>query len=161
MLCSICCWRLSILAGVTVRSRLFTALKLAAVDGHDGLGKQLESTAHADEALADISDASAVVVTEVGDDLEVWRQPSGEPHQFDVALGLLFEPSAGLDAVQVPVDVELEKHRGVIRRSGGGGWICSFEAECLKIQFIDKDVDDALACSLCLSGAACALRHFP
>ncbi|MNR41166.1 hypothetical protein D3C85_1595220 [compost metagenome] len=28
MLCSICCWRASILAGVTLRSRLFTALNL-------------------------------------------------------------------------------------------------------------------------------------
>ncbi|MCY1233799.1 hypothetical protein D9M72_463560 [compost metagenome] len=118
-------------------------LELAAVDGHDGLGEQLELTAHADEALADIADADAVVVTKVGDGLEVRSESAGEPHQLDVALGFAFQAPAGLDTVQVAVDVELEKHRRVVRRPTGSSGVRAFEAECLKIKFLDEGLDDS------------------
>lgn len=116
-------------------------LELAAIDGHDGLREQLELPAHADEALADVADARCVVVTEVGNGLEVRGEPASEPHQLDVASRLAFQAPAGLDAVQVAVDVELEKHRRMVRRPTGGSWVRAFEAECLKIEFLDEDID--------------------
>ncbi len=116
-------------------------LELAAIDGHDGLREQLELPAHAHEALAHVADARCVVVTEVGNGLEVRGKPASEPHQLDVTLGLAFQAPAGLDAVQVAVDVELEKHRRVIRRPTGGSWVHAFEAEFLKIEFLDEGVD--------------------
>jgi len=50
-------------------------------------------------------------VTEVGDGLEVGRQAAGEPHQFDVALSLALQAAAGLDPVEIAVDVELRAER--------------------------------------------------
>jgi hypothetical protein len=82
-------------------------------------------------------------MAEIGDGLEVRRQPAGEPHQLDVALSLALQAAAGLDAVEVAVDVELEKHRGVIRRAAGRRRLYTFEAQCLKIKFLDEDVDDS------------------
>lgn len=82
-------------------------------------------------------------MAEVGDGLEVGCEPSSEPHQLDVALGLALQATAGLNAIQVAVDVELQLHRRVIRRSTSGGWIHALEAERLKIQFLDERVNDA------------------
>src|SRR5450755_1980524 len=79
-------------------------LELAAVDGDNGLGEQLELAAQLDEAAAYIADTDAVVASEVGNRLEVRRQASGQPHQFDVALGFALEPAARLDAVEIAVD---------------------------------------------------------
>jgi hypothetical protein len=91
-------------------------LELAAVDGHDGLRKELQVPAQLHEAAADVSDALAVVMAEVGNGLKVGRQSTGEPHQLDVALRLALQPPAGRDAVQIPVDIELEQQRRVVRR---------------------------------------------
>ncbi|MNY40319.1 hypothetical protein D3C86_1750550 [compost metagenome] len=82
-------------------------------------------------------------MTKVGDGLEVRSESAGEPHQLDVALGLAFQAPAGLDAVQIPVDVELEQYRGVVRRPPGGGGVHALETECLKVQFFDKNIDDS------------------
>jgi hypothetical protein len=46
-------------------------LELAAVDCDDALGQQLELPAQCDETTADVADALAVVMAEVGDGLEV------------------------------------------------------------------------------------------
>ena len=73
------------------------------------MGKQIELLAHEDEAFADIADARAVVMTEVGYGLEVWRQSLGEPHQFNIALRFTFQSATGLDSVQITVDVYLEE----------------------------------------------------
>ena len=78
---------------VTVVDRL----ELAAVDGHCGVGKQLHLPAQQDELAADPADRLAVVAAEVSDGLEVGHQPTREPDQFHVALGLTFEPTAGGD----------------------------------------------------------------
>jgi hypothetical protein len=118
-------------------------LELAAVDGDDGVGEQLEVAAQADEAAADISDAGSIVVAEVGDGLEVRSEPAGEPHQLDVALRLALQAAALLDTVQVAVDVELQQDRGVVRGPTGGCRIDAFEAQCKEIQLLDEGIDDS------------------
>src|SRR5207244_12832384 len=53
----------------------------------------------------------------IGDSLEVRHQPPRQPHQLQVALRLPLQPSARLDPVQIPVDVDLQQRRRVIARS--------------------------------------------
>ena len=47
--------------------------EIAAIDRHDGLAEQVELAAQGHEPLAHVMDAFAVIVTEVGDSLEVRR----------------------------------------------------------------------------------------
>ena len=129
MLCSICCMRAGELAVGEVLVAVVDRLELAAVDGHCGVGKQLHLPAQQDELAADPADRLAVVAAEVGDGLEVGHQPTREPDQLDVALRLAFEPPAGLDAVQVPVDVDLQQRGRVIRRPPGLGGLCALKTE--------------------------------
>ena len=60
-------------------------------------------TAQHDELRAGRAERGPAVATEVGDRLEVRHQSAGQPHQFDVALGLPFEPPARLDAIEIAV----------------------------------------------------------
>jgi hypothetical protein len=76
-------------------------LELAAVNGDDRFGEQIEPLAQHDELPAYLADRRTIVFAEVGNGLEVRHQPSGQPHQFDVALRLALQPTAGLDAIQV------------------------------------------------------------
>ena len=126
-----------------MRSRLLTALNLLLSIGHDRLGKQLQVPAQLHEAAADVADALAVVVAEVGNGLEVRRQSTGQPHQLDVALRLALQTPAGRDAVQVAVDVDLEQHRRVVRRPPRRRRISAGKAQLLQIELFDEGVDRA------------------
>lgn len=131
------------LAGGEVAVPAVDRLELAAVDGNDGLREEPEFTAQDDEAPADAADARAVAVAEVGNGLEVGRQTSGEPHQFHIALRLALQPAAGLDAVQIAVDIELEQNGGVVCGPPRQSRIGAFEPQRKKVEFFDEGIDDA------------------
>ena len=131
------------LAGVKLRSRLLTALNLLLSTATIACVEQLQVPAQLHEAAADIADALAVVMTEVGNGLEVGRKSTGQPHQLDVALRLALQPPAGRNAVQVAVDVELEQHRRVVRRPTGRGRLSAGEAQSPQIELFDEGVDRA------------------
>ncbi len=103
-------------------------LELAPVNGHRGLLEQTESPTQQDELSARAANGLAVVLAEVGDGFEIGHQSPGEPDQFYVALRLSLQPSAGLDAVQVPVDVDLEQRGRVIRRPACLGGLGALES---------------------------------
>jgi hypothetical protein len=104
--------------------------ELAAVNGHHGLREELHLPAQNDEAAAHVANAFAVFTAEVGDGLEVRRQAACQPHEFDIALRLAFQPATGLDPVEIAVDVQLEQDRGVVPRATRGCRVCAAEAEC-------------------------------
>jgi hypothetical protein len=47
------------------------------------------------------------------------QPPPSEPHHLNVARGLPFKPAARLNPVEIAVDVQLQQHRGMIRRPAG------------------------------------------
>ena len=143
MLSSICAIRRCILAGGEVLVAVVHRLELAAIDGHDRLGEQIELAAQHDELAAYLADRRPIVLAEVGNGLEVRHQPSGQPHQLDVALRLALQPTAGLDAIQVAVDVELQQHRRVVRRPARRRGVNPNKAELAQIKPIDEDLDHA------------------
>src|SRR5664279_1605846 len=112
-------------------------LELAAVDGDYGLGEQLEFAAQLDEAAAHVADADPVVVPEVGDGLEVRREASGQPHQFEIALGFALESAAGLDAAEIAIHIDLEKDRRVVGRPACRRRYRAFEAQSLQVELVD------------------------
>src|SRR4051794_15914766 len=66
-------------------------------------------------------------MTEIGNGLEVRREPTDQPHQLDVALRLPLQPPTRGNAIEITVDVELKQHRRVIRGASGGRRIGAFE----------------------------------
>jgi hypothetical protein len=131
------------LAGGEVTVAAVYRLELAAVDGNDSPGKELQVPPQLHEAAADVADALAVVMAKVGNGLEIGRQSTGQPHQLDVALRLALKPSAGRYAVQIPVDVNLKQHRRVVRRPARRCRIRPGKAQLLQIELFDEGVDCA------------------
>jgi len=141
MLSSSCCIRAFNLCGVKFLSRLLTALNLLPVDGHYGIAKQPDLATQLDELAADSANRFAVIPTEVGDGLEVGRQSTSQPHQFDVALRLALQPTAGWDPVQIPIDVNLEEHRRVVCRPSCLGWRGPRKSQFRQIKFFNEGID--------------------
>src|SRR5210317_263481 len=115
-------------------------LELAAINGHEGVGEQVEVAAQDNELTAHPADRFAVILAEVGNGLEVWRQAAGQPHQFHVTLRFAFQPPARLHPVEIAVDEQLEHGRRVISRTTrivGLG----LEAKIAQVEFIDEHID--------------------
>jgi hypothetical protein len=55
--------------------------------------------------------------SEVGNGLEIGRETFDKPHHFDVAMSFPFQLTAGSDAVEVAIEVELLEIARVIRSS--------------------------------------------
>ena len=115
--------------------------ELAAIDRNNGTGEEFEPTAQPDELGAHRSDRDAVVLAEVRNRLEVRGQPSGQPHQLDIALRFAFQPPARLNAVKVAVKVDLQQRRGVVgwparRRRRHPG-----KSQGGQVQFVDENLN--------------------
>ena len=116
-------------------------LELAAVDSDDGIRKQVQLLAQHDELPTDLADGFAVIFSEVRYRLEIGRQASGEPHQFDVAPSLALKPPARLNTIEVAINVELEQHGRMVRWPPSFSRLHAFEPKAGKIEFFDKYID--------------------
>ena len=96
-----------------------------------------------DELTADAADCFAVVFAEVGDGLEIGHQTPGQPHQFDIAVGLFLKAPARLNPIQVAVDIQFQQHGWVVSRPTGGGGIDALKPQLAEIQFVNEGIDDA------------------
>ena len=93
------------------------------------------------ELAAHATNRLAVVFAQISEGLEIGHQPPGQPHHLDSALRLLLKTPAGLNAIEVTVDVELQKHCGVIRRPARCRRSNPFKTELAHIQFIHEHID--------------------
>ena len=116
-------------------------LELAAINGHHRIGEQLHMAAQVDEFPAHLADRLAVVFAEIGNRLEVRHQPAGQPHQLDVTLGFPLQSAAGLNSIEITVDVDLQKSGGVIAGTAGGFWLNTFKTQLAQVQGFDKRFD--------------------
>ena len=107
-----------------------------------GCGEQLQAPAQNDELPADPPDCLAVGLAELGNGLVIGGEPSGEPDHIDIALALALQAAAGLHAVEVTVNLELQQHRRMIGRASGRQRIDPWEPQIAQIQRFDKDVND-------------------
>jgi hypothetical protein len=74
------------------------------------------------------------------DGLEVRRQATGQPHHLDVTLRLALQSAAGLDLVQIAVDVDLQQNAWVIARTARRFRNNPVKPQGTQIQLADKDV---------------------
>src|SRR5450830_1022695 len=125
------------------------SLEFAAVNGNQRFREQTKPLTEYDKLSADIGDGTAVIFAEVGDGLEVRRQMSGQPHQFNVTLRFSLQATAGLKSIEIAVDVNLEKNRWMIGRASGLCRRRPFETHLRQIQFIDEDVDYPNGVTVC------------
>ena len=51
-------------------------------------------------------------LAEVGYRLVVRSETAGQPHHLDIAASFTLKPPAGLNPIEIPVDVELQQHGG-------------------------------------------------
>ena len=121
---------------------IIDGFELAAVDGNQGFREQSQLLTQHHKLTANIADRFAVVFAETGDGLEVRHQTPRQPHQLDIALALFLKAPAGLDAIEVAVDVKLQKYGGVIGRPTGGCRLNTLESQLAQSQFIDEDIHD-------------------
>ena len=65
-----------------------------------------------------------------------------QPDDFDVAVGLGFEPAAGAHTVEIAIDVELQEILGGISRPAGH-FACDPDEPCRgQIQPVDKGINE-------------------
>ena len=69
-------------------------------------------------------------------------QPSGQPHQLDIALRLPLQAAAGLDAVEIAVEVDLRQRRRMVGRPPGRRRLHALKADRRQVQLIDERLDD-------------------
>lgn len=117
-------------------------LQLAAVDGDYRVRADLHGPTQRNKAAAHRRDRITVVLAEVCDGLEVWRKSPCQPDKLQVPLRFSLEASAGLDVVEVSVDIDLEQYGGVIRRPATCRSIGGLEAQLAQIKRLDKGIDD-------------------
>lgn len=94
-----------------------------------------------DELFANAPDCLAIVFVEVGYGLEVGHQATRQPHEFNVALCFAFKTPAGLNPIQIAVDVYLQEHGWVVGRPTGGCWTNSFKSQLAQIEFINIHIN--------------------
>jgi hypothetical protein len=82
--------------------------ELAAVNRNHRSGEQAQLAAQHHKLGTRRPDRPAIVFAEVGNRLEVRRQPPSQPHQLDIALCFPFETPARLHAVEIAVEVDLQ-----------------------------------------------------
>src|SRR5690606_10957446 len=70
------------------------------------------------------------------------RQASCQPHDLNIPPGLALEPPARRDAVQIAINVELQKRRRMIARPPGPRGKGAVESEGQQIKLIDEKSDN-------------------
>ncbi len=68
---------------------------------------------------------------------------TGEPHQLEVAAGLLLEAAARREAIEIAVDVDLEQGRRMIGRAACGVRENAVEPQSVQVELLDKSFDSA------------------
>jgi hypothetical protein len=116
-------------------------LELAAIDGDARLCQQTNLSAQRHKLRTYLADRSPVILAEIGNRLVLGNQATDEPHDFNVAASLTLKSPARLNPVEVTVDVELEQHRRMVRRSAGDFRINPVEPQIGQIELIHKYVD--------------------
>lgn len=95
----------------------------AAVYGDDLAVERMEAAAERHEGPADLADRGAVVLPEVGDRLEVLREPAGQPDQLEIAPTLTLQSPRRLDLVQIAVETDPQHEPRMIDGVAGRLWL--------------------------------------
>src|SRR3984893_10049911 len=112
--------------------------ELAAVHCDAGLRQQTDHSAKGDKLRTHLADRRSVILAEIGNRLVIGSQPTGEPHDFNVAPRITSNPTARLNSVEITEDVELQQHRRMIRGPPGGLRINPFEPKLRQIEPLNK-----------------------
>src|SRR5215831_7717006 len=118
-------------------------LAFAPIEGDQLARKQVELLAPECEGAADLPHRLAIVASELGYRLVVGSELLQQPQQFDIAMRLLLQATAGAQAIERAIKVELQEIARMIRRASCGRRCDALEAERCKIKFIDEGIDEA------------------
>jgi hypothetical protein len=141
MLASTCSIRFCSLARVKFLSGVHR-LELAAVNRRYRMGEKVQSPTHLDKPPACRADRWTVVLPEVGDGLEVRREPSGQPHQLDIAASLSLEPPTRSNLVDIAVNVDLQQDARMIRRTPRRCRRDPVKSKRREVQLVNERLDD-------------------
>jgi hypothetical protein len=82
--------------------------ELTAIDGDQVPTEEFQLFAEEGELSAHMTDGLSVVSSEVGDGLEIRGEVFDELHDSDVTMGFPFQLTAGADAVEIAIDIQLQ-----------------------------------------------------
>ena len=85
----------------------------------------------------------AIVLAKVSDRLVIRSKPAGQPHHFEITLALALEAAARLHAIEIAIDIQLERHARVIARPSEVERLNGLEAQLIQVERIDERIDDA------------------
>src|SRR5262249_9808866 len=108
--------------------------ELAAVNGDTRARQQAKLTAKRDKPHTHLADRRAIILAEIGNRLVIGNQPTRKPHHLDVTSGLALKAAARLNPIEVAVNVELEQHRWMVRRTSRCLGIDAAEPKLRKIE---------------------------
>ena len=57
--------------------------------------------------------------------------------------GITLKPAAGVNPIEVAVDIDLQQHRWVVGRTTRCGRIDALKTKCAQVEFIDENIDNA------------------
>ena len=129
MLSSICARRRFILASVKFRSRALTALNLLPSMATLASLRRSRRRHSRTNARHTLRIASPLVLAEIRNGLEVGHETAGQPDQLDIALALPLDASTRLNAIEVPVNVNLQQRRRMVGRPSRRPWLHTAKAE--------------------------------
>lgn len=117
--------------------------KLAAVYSDPLSADQTAVFCKADELCSDRSDRVTVHTRELCDGLVVGIEPSKQPHEFDVANALHFQPPRRTDLVEVAIQIQLQKIPWIVAGPTGFGGLRAIKTKLAHCQFVDEGIYDA------------------
>jgi len=118
-------------------------LELAAVDRDTGFRQQTHLAALRNELRADLLDRGATILAEFGYRPVIGDETSGQPHHVHVATSLALQPPAGMHAVEIAVDGELQEQRGMVRGPASHLSHDALEPQVADTERIDEHIDCA------------------
>src|SRR5271154_1027232 len=117
-------------------------LELAAVNRHAGFREQAHGATQRNEPGADLADGEPIVLAEVGNRLVIGDETARKPHHLNVTPSLTLKPAARLNSIEIAINIELQQHRGMIRRPASCLRFNPAEPKLRQIKFVDKNVND-------------------
>jgi hypothetical protein len=105
--------------------------------------EQVQLAAEQHELAEDRAESLVVDAAEIGDRFEVRLEVTQQPNNFDIPMRLRFQPTARADAVEVAVNVELQKICGRVAWAAGHFGLHTNETRGGEVQPVNEGVDEA------------------
>jgi hypothetical protein len=115
--------------------------KLGAVQRHQPGLEQARIPAQHHEGATGSNDRRAIIATEIGDRLEVRRQPPQQPHRLDIAPAFALKTPRRTNLVEITPDIKPQQIARIVGRPSCSSRHSTVEAETDDVQPFNEGID--------------------